>query len=165
MDDQSLQGLFSQFTPDLSDKSSGTAGESAGEADRVLVESVKAFAGQSGGPLEGALEEFLGGKGALLEAAQAAGTRRGSAVDEVVAVLAKQFKLSPAVAALLAGLLVKLLPFAGKETAKEPAAKKKPKAKRKRPPPQGRSPAARKSRRRKPPQQSRRQKRSRRQKQ
>jgi hypothetical protein len=69
------------------------------------------------------VDEFLGGEGELRSATRAAVAGGGaSTVKDLVALLTKQFKLNGAVAELVAGLLVKLLP----KTEKETASKKKP---------------------------------------
>lgn len=99
-----------------------------GEATRqqnIFVDGLKAIAGTSGGPLEDAIREFLSGKGELHETTAAAVTRGSSAVGEVGSVLEKQFDLNPAIAKLVASLLVKLVP-SWKET-KKAKPRRKPK--------------------------------------
>jgi len=95
----------------------------------ALAESLMAVAGEKNEALETALEEFLSGKGALHETTRLALTRGESGLSEVIALLVKQFKLSPAVAKLIASLILKLQPSTGGGTPakKKPRRKSKPK--------------------------------------
>jgi hypothetical protein len=102
------------------------------EAD-VLSVSLKALAGASGGALSTAVEEFLGGKGELLEATRSASSKASkTAKEEVAAFLTKNLKLNPTLAKLVAPILLKLFPVlgktvGGKDTTEKPAPKPKPK--------------------------------------
>jgi len=124
MDDQSHVPL-SQMKPDAVENKT----ESTDEPNIILVESLRATTGQSGGPLATAVNEFLSGEGALHETTRAALTQGSSAVNEVAAFLTTNFKLSSTAATLVATLLVKLFPSIRKVTGKKTAAKKKPRRK------------------------------------
>jgi len=108
--------------------------DSENEAD-VLSASLKALAGASGGALSTAVEDFLGGKGELLEATRSASSKaKKTAKEEVAAFLTKNLKISPTLAKLVAPILLKLFPVlgktvGGKETTEKPASKPKPKPK------------------------------------
>jgi hypothetical protein len=108
--------------------------DSENEAD-VLSAGLKALAGVSGGALSTAVEDFLGGKGELLEATRSASSKaKKTAKEEVAAFLTKNLKLSPTLAKLVAPILLKLFPVlgktvGGKETTEKPASKPKPKPK------------------------------------
>jgi hypothetical protein len=100
--------------------------EEATRQQNIYVDGLKAVVGASGGPLENAINEFLSGKGELLETTAAAGNRGGgSAVSEVGSILEKKFDLNPAIARLVASLLVKLVPSLKK--AKKSKPRRKPK--------------------------------------
>jgi len=108
--------------------------DSDNEAD-VLSASLKALAGASGGALSTAIEDFLSGKGELLEATRSASSKaKKTAREEVAAFLTKNLKLSPTLAKLVAPILLKLFPVlgktvGGKESTEKPASKPKPKPK------------------------------------
>lgn len=110
-----------------------TSIHSENEAD-VITSGLRAMAGAAGGPLQTAVEEFLGGQGDLLEATRAAsGKASKTAKDELTAFLVSKLNLSPMVAKLVAPMLLKLFPVLGKAldagAAEKPAAKPKPKPK------------------------------------
>jgi hypothetical protein len=121
MDEKSIPDLLSNLLPG-SAKEQPEASDQAGKRDRVLVEGLKAMVGQVGGPLQDAVNDFLDGKGALLQTTRTA-LRGGkkTAEKEAVTMLTKQFKLSPAIAKLISPLLVKLLPSIGGEETEIPA--------------------------------------------
>ena len=107
-----------------------------GEDTNLLAAGLKALAGSSGGPLVDAVEEFLGGKGELLENTRSVLLRnKTTAEKEVAEFLEKKFKLSPVVAALVAPLVIKLVPALAKSvagsTTSTSAAKPKPKPRKK----------------------------------
>lgn len=132
MDDKSLPELFSQILPGGTDPAPKTGGEKPADDNNILIASLKAAAGQSGGLVETAVNQFLNGEGDLLTTTRTAVTRsKATAKNEVAAFLEAKFKLSPAVAKLIAMLLVKLFPSIGKLTGKTTAAKKKPRRKKK----------------------------------
>jgi hypothetical protein len=100
--------------------------EEATRQQNIFVDGLKAVVGSTGGPLEDAINDFLSGKGELHETTAAAVTRGGcSAVSDVGSVLEKQFDLNPAIAKLVASLLVKLVPSLKK--AKKAKPRRKPK--------------------------------------
>lgn len=108
----------------------------AGEDTNLLAAGLKALAGSSGGPLVDAVEEFLGGKGELLETTRSVLLRnKTTAEKEVAEFLEKKFNLSPVVAALVAPLVIKLVPALAKSVAgsstSTTAAKPKPKPRKK----------------------------------
>ena len=130
MDEKSIAGLLSQLIPDSIENSLGLGNTSPGEPDNRLVESLKAIAGQAGGSLEPVLNEFLDGQGELHEATRAAVARGGtSGVTAIATLLKTQFKLAPAIANLIAPLLVKLLPAVGQLAGSDAPAKPKPRRK------------------------------------
>lgn len=107
-----------------------------GEETNLLAAGLKALAGSSGGPLVDAVEEFLGGKGELLENTRSVLLRnKTTAEKEVAEFLEKKFNLSPVVAALVAPLVIKLVPALAKSvtgsTTSTTAAKPKPKPRKK----------------------------------
>jgi outer membrane biosynthesis protein TonB len=111
MDNKSLSDDLSQFISGATENKPAPMGENIDERRGFLVDSLKVLAGLSGESLETAVNDFLGGKGELHEATQTALTRGGdSALSDVGSLLTKQFNLSPAIANLVASLLVKLMP-------------------------------------------------------
>jgi len=62
MDEKSLSGLLSQLIPGETQDETGKGDEQNGS----LAEIIKATAGQSGGPGETVINEFLKGEGDLL---------------------------------------------------------------------------------------------------
>lgn len=140
MEEKSLSNLLSQLIPDDLEKSLGLGGNQSGQEAANLAGSLRSIAGQAGGPLEGAINEFLSGQGELHTATRAAASSGTTGVKSIIDLLTSRFKLSPAIANLIAPLLVKLLPAlanqqsketekeSGKDTAK-PKPRKKPKSK------------------------------------
>ena len=115
MDDQKFSGLLSDLIPDEIEKRLGLGSESSGEQNTRAVEMLKAAAGQSGGSVENELNDFLNGRGALLETTRSAVARGGStASSEVAAFLTNQLHLSAPLAKLIAPLVIQLFPAIGK---------------------------------------------------
>ncbi len=132
MDDKPLSDLLSQILPDDVEQAIGLGKDKPGEDNPVLIASLKAAAGQSGGLVDTAVNQFLNGEGDLLETTRRSVTRsKTTAKNEVAAFLESKFNLSPAVAKLLAMLLVKIFPSIGKLTGEPSAEKKKPRRKKK----------------------------------
>ena len=130
MDEKSIRGLLSQLIPDSIENSLGLGSTRPGEPDSRLVESLKALAGQAGGSLEPALNEFLGGRGELHAATRTAAVRGGaSGTAQIAKLLKTRFNLAPAIANLIAPLLVKLLPAVGQIASGDTTAKPKPRPK------------------------------------
>lgn len=126
MDEKSLPGLLANLVSGVAADQPGAAGEEEVGPNQNLVETLKAVAELAGGPVQASVDEFLGGEGELAETTRAAAARGKPAVDEVAAILMKQFNLSAPVARLIAGLMLKLAPGLGKTVKKEAPAKKKP---------------------------------------
>ncbi len=132
MDEKSLPDIFSQLLPDDLEKALGLEQDSSDEQNNILVASLKAAAGQSGGLVESAVSQFLNGEGDLHSATRTAITRsRSTAESEVAACLTTQFKLAPFTARMVAMLLVKLFPSIGKLTGAAAPAARKPRRKKK----------------------------------
>jgi hypothetical protein len=130
MEEKSLSDQLSHLMNDTPPVEPALSEESTNEQKNILVENLKTAVGQPDGALEAALDEFMSGKGALHEATRSAMARGGeSALAEVIQLLTKQFKLSPAVAKMIASLILKLQPSGGSQTTQEAAAKKKPRRK------------------------------------
>ncbi len=125
MEDKSLSDLLSQVLPGDEEESAAKSEQSKVGEDNLLVMGLKTLAGNAEGDLEKAINQFLKGKGALHDLTSAAVTRSKTTADsEIAELLEKTFKLSPAIAKLIAPLLTKLLPFTKKE--KESASPKEP---------------------------------------
>lgn len=130
MEDKSLPDFISQILPDEVEKSLGFEKAKPAEQDNVLIASLRAAAGQTGGQVEESINQFLNGEGELLETTRTAVTRsKTTAKNEVAAFLEKKFNLSPTVAKLVAMLVVKLFPSIGKLTGEATTEKKKPRKK------------------------------------
>ena len=135
MDDQSLpeQEPISTSTPP--EKSADLSGITAEDSNAILTDILKSAASRAGGPIEAAVEEFLGGKGELLESTRSSLSRgKTAAKKEINAFLIEKFNLAPAVAKVIASLLIKLVPQLGeligekeKSAVKKKAAKSKKK--------------------------------------
>ena len=126
MDEKSLPDLLSQLIPVQPEEDAQPEEQSgAEEQNSALAESLAAAAGQSDGPFERAVEEFLSGKGVLHDTAIGARTRGDTPADDVAQVLISQFKLSPTIATVISMLLVKLVPSIGKKPKKASPARKK----------------------------------------
>ena len=117
-----LAGLISKEVG----KESSSEAELPGELENILVESLKALAGQLGEGVGKEVNEFLNGRGSLLETTRTAVVRSGSSASKEVAVFLKEaFNLPAAMANTLAILLVKIFPSISKLTGEEDAAKPK----------------------------------------
>ena len=126
MDEKTLSDQISHLMNDTPEIKPGSSEESTDEKMDILVESLKTAAGQSDGALDAALDEFMEGKGVLHETTRSAITRGGSGLSEIIKLLTSQFKLSPAVAKIIASLILKMQSSVSKETAKDSTEKKKP---------------------------------------
>ena len=129
MDEKTLSDQISHLMNDTPEIEPGSSEESTDEKKDILAESLKTAAGQTDGALDAALDEFMEGKGVLHETTRAAITRGGSGLTEIIKLLTSQFKLSPAVAKVIASLILKMQSSVSKETAKDSTAKKKPRRK------------------------------------
>ncbi len=98
----------------------------------LLADILKAAAGRSGGVVEAAVDEFLGGKGELLELVRTSLTgRKTAAKKKIAAFLEEKFKLSSEVALVIASLLIKVAPGVGDLVEKASPDEKKPARKKK----------------------------------
>ncbi|HWQ84473.1 MAG TPA: hypothetical protein VN363_07905 [Anaerolineales bacterium] len=130
MEDKSLSDLVSQILPDEVEQTIGLDKAKPAGDNNILIASLKAAAGQSGSQVENAIDQFLKGEGDLLETTRSAVSRsKTTAKNEVAAFLEEKFKLSPAVAKLIAMLLVKIFPAISELTGETAAKKKKPRRK------------------------------------
>jgi hypothetical protein len=129
MDEKTLSDQISHLMNDTPEADPGPSEENTDEKKDILVESLKTAAGQTDGALDAALDEFMEGKGVLHETTRAAITRGSSGLSEVIKLLTSQFKLSPAVAKIIASLILKMQSSVSKETAKDSTTKKKPRRK------------------------------------
>ncbi len=85
------------------------------ETPALLADILKAAADRSGKPAGAAVEEFLEGKGDLLDLVRSSLTgRKTAAKKKIAAFLVEKFKLTEEVALTLASLLIKAVPAAGK---------------------------------------------------
>lgn len=127
MDEKSLSDLFSKLVPDeLEARLAGRTVDSD-ERDGLLIEALRSLAGQSESSMATALNEFLNGKGVLLERTRSAVTRGGkTATNEVADFLKEHFNLSASVAKTIATLLVRLFPSISMLTGEESISKPKP---------------------------------------
>ena len=135
MDDKSLSDQLSNLFP-APDQNAAPPDEAIPSAERgFLVDSLKTLAGQAGEGAQPVLDQFLSGQGELAEVTRAAAASGStSALNKVINLLTTTLKLSPAIARIIAPILLKLAPSLGnqaaaKETEKEPAEKKKPRRK------------------------------------
>ncbi len=110
-----------------------TAERTAQTGQQVLLADIlKAAAGRSGGVVEAAVDEFLGGRGELLELVRTSLTgRKTAAKKKIAAFLEEKFKLSGEVALVIASLLIKVAPGAGDLVEKVSPDEKKPARKKK----------------------------------
>ena len=134
MDDKSLSDQLSNLFP--APEGPRTPQQPIGEAQKgLLIDSLKAFAWQAGGDAQPILDQFLSGKGELAEVTRAAAASgSSSATNQIVNLLTSTLKISPAIANIIAPILLKLVPFitsqvTGTSTEKETTAKKKPRPK------------------------------------
>ena len=77
MDEKSLSDQISNLMNDTPEMEASPVEENTDEQKDILVESLKAAAGQTDGALETALAEFMDGKGVLHETTRSALTRGG----------------------------------------------------------------------------------------
>ncbi len=114
------------------------------EPPALLADILRAAAGRSGGLVGAAVEEFLGGKGELLEVVRSSLTgRKTTAKKKIAAFLEDKFKLSAEVALVLAGLLIKVAPAMGSLVDQTYGEEKKPARKKKAAKPAGKKDKAR----------------------
>jgi hypothetical protein len=125
IDEKTLSDQISHLMNDTPENEPGPGDENTDAKKDILVESLKTEAGQT----DAALDEFMEGRGVLHETTRAAITRGGSGLNEVIQLLTSQFKLSPAVAKIIASLILKMQSSVSKETAKDSTTKKKPRRK------------------------------------
>lgn len=110
------------------------------EQPALLADILKAAAGRSGGLVGVAVDEFLGGKGELLEVVRSSLTgRKTAAKKKIAAFLEEKFKLPDEVALILAALLIKVAPAVGSLVEEAAGEKQKPPRKK----PSGKKKAAR----------------------
>jgi hypothetical protein len=115
----------------------------------LLIETLKIVSVQASEGLGKELNEFLNGRGNLLETTRSAISRSGSsAAKDLAAVLKETFNLSSASANTVAALLVKLIPSINKTTSEEETSKPKRPRKKKTSTSSNVKPAAKKSKRR-----------------
>ena len=128
MDEKSLSDQISSLMNDTPEEANPVEADVDEQKD-ILAESLRSAAGQTDGALDAALDEFLSGKGLLHETTRSALTRGGSALEEVIKLLTSQFKLSPAVAKVIASLILKMQTSTGQDAKakKKPRRKTKPK--------------------------------------
>ncbi len=138
MDETKFSGLLSQIIPDEIGKSLGLGGENAGKQNSRAFELLKNVAGQAGGGVENELNDFLNGRGALLETTRAAVARGGTsttgrktAANEVSAFLTNQLHFSALIAELIAPLVIQIFPAIGNLAGSGTASKPKPRRKKK----------------------------------
>lgn len=93
----------------------------------LLADILKAAAGRSGGLVGAAVDEFLSGKGELLDVVRSSLIgRKTAAKKKIAAFLEEKFKLSADVALVLSALLIKVAPAAGSLAEKTVEKEKKP---------------------------------------
>jgi hypothetical protein len=129
MDEKNIPGLLSSLVSGAADEKGQQSKDEAVQQDSLLIQSLRALAGQSSDAAAAEVDEFLSGKGALHETTRAAMVRgKSAAVDDLSKVLVDQLKLSPTIASVIAGLLVQVIPSIGKEspTKKKPGKKTNP---------------------------------------
>lgn len=80
------------------------------DQNNFLSDSLQMLAGQAGGDLPSAINDFLGGKGELLQASQAAASGGAAGVNIVVQMLTNVLKIQPAIAQMIAPILLQLAP-------------------------------------------------------
>lgn len=133
MDEKSLGDMLSKIITDAVEKPEGE-NNAAAEPVSPLVQGLKSAAGLAGGEVQNAVEEFLSGKGDLLDTTRTAVERGGTSANSVVAAfLQEKFKLSPTLAGIIAPLLVRLFPAIGNLTGTS-STTSKPKPRRKKKP-------------------------------
>ncbi len=132
MDDQRLSGLLSQLIPDENENSLEAGKEGSGEQNTRIAGLLKLVAGQAGSGAENEVNDFLNGRGELLETTRAAVARGGKSAASVVAdFLEEKLHLSATLAKIIAPLVVQLFPAIKQITGTETATKPKPRRKKK----------------------------------
>lgn len=132
MDDQRFSGLLSQLIPDENENSLEAGKEGSGEQNIRMAGLLKLVAGQAGGGAENEVNDFLNGRGELLETTRAAVARGGKSAASVVAdFLEEKLHLSAPLAKIIAPLVVQLFPAIKQITGTETATKPKPRRKKK----------------------------------
>jgi hypothetical protein len=130
MDERSLQGLLSNLIPDEIESLLNQSGQQSGEQQSRAVDLLKTAAGQAGGEAGDEIHAFLNGSGRLFETTRVAAAHGGASVSTTVSeFLTKQLNLSPALARIIAPLVVNLLPGVGGQTGSTPTTQPKPKRK------------------------------------
>ena len=128
MDNRSLSDDLSKLFS--SERVENPEGENPNEQDNSLIERLKALAGGSEEGVGKEVNEFLEGKGSLLESTRAAVTGgKRTAIKELAAILAEKFGLSTPLAQIIATLLVRLFPSISKLTGGTTTTKPKPRRK------------------------------------
>jgi len=126
MDNKSLLDDLAGLISKEVGKESSSGAKPPGDQENILVESLKVFAGQSGEGVGKEVNEFLNGRGSLLETTRSAVVRSGSSASKEVAVFLKEaFNLPATMANTLAALIVKIFPSISKLTGEEEAEKPK----------------------------------------
>jgi len=128
MEERSILDLLSHFVSDDQDEQDAQGKTKSDEQNNLLITSLKALINKSGSAID--IDEFLSGKGTLLETTRAALVSNSSAAtEEIATILIKQFDIPPGIAKTLAGILISLLPSVETETTetKKPRKKTKPK--------------------------------------
>lgn len=124
MDDKNLSDQLSNLFP--------PASSNQGQAPDATRGILTSLAGQAGGPLQNQLSQFFNGEGQLHDVtSKAAATGGDFATNMIVTFLTSTLKLSPAIANMVAPLLLQLLPsitgnLFGGQAEEKPAAKPKP---------------------------------------
>lgn len=96
----------------------------------LQADTLRLLADLAGESASADIVDFLSGRGSLVDTTRAAlAGGKKTAVKQLAELLEKQFKMSPAAASVVAGLLVKLFPSISKVTRAVEPAKKKTKSK------------------------------------
>jgi outer membrane biosynthesis protein TonB len=118
MDEKSLTDLLANLIPGEDEDTTGQAAKELKDGEKsLLLAGLTSLAGQSGGPLQAAVGEFLGGRGELLQRASSSSSKK-TAIENVEEFLTTKLNVSPTLAKLIAPLVVNLVPALGGETAK-----------------------------------------------
>lgn len=126
MEDKGLTDILSNLIPDPNEGNQTVQENQKPEQDNTLADGLETLAGRSGGELKTAIDEFLKGKGDLFESARnALAIDTKSAEKTIVEFLTEKFDLSPTLAAVIAPMLLKLIPGAEKKKKKTSTKRKK----------------------------------------
>lgn len=135
MEDKGLTDILSNLIPHPKEENLNIQDVQTEEQDNAIAEGLETLAGRSGGELKTAIDEFLKGKGELLESTRSAlAIDKKSAEKSIIDLLIARFNLSPTLAAVIAPMLLKLIPGAEKKKRRTSTKRKKkttPSAKRK----------------------------------